>query len=74
VVVEQRGSVAGLDFTLSNLQDCTVFLLGPLAALFIHRLTRCRVYVGPVAGAAFMEGEWVLVIFNTILGSSTHSP
>ena len=58
VILERRDSVAGLDFTLSDLQDCTVFLLGPLAALFMHRLQRCRVCVGPVAGATFMEGEW----------------
>ncbi|GAB4823378.1 hypothetical protein N2152v2_010424 [Parachlorella kessleri] len=55
LILERRDSVAGLDFTLSDLQDCTVFLLGPLAALFLHRLQRCRVCVGPVAGATFME-------------------
>lgn len=56
MVVEPRESIAGLDVTLSDLRDCTVFLLGPLAALFMHRLQRCQVFAGPVAGAIFMEG------------------
>lgn len=43
---------------LLHLQDCEVFLPGPLAALFIHGLQRCQIYTGPVAGAAFIEGEW----------------
>lgn len=56
VVAPSRAEVAGQEFTLTDLQDCTVFLLAPLAALFLHRLRRCRVYAGPVAGACFVEG------------------
>ena len=51
-----REAAAGLEFTLSDLQDCTVLLLAPLAALFLHGLRRCRVLTGPVAGACFVEG------------------
>ena len=56
VVAVGREAAAGLEFTLSDLQDCTVLLLAPLAALFLHGLRRCRVLTGPVAGACFVEG------------------
>ena len=64
MVVEGLDSVSGLDFTLSDLHDCTVVLLGPLAALFIHRLQRCRIYTGPVAGATGLEGEERVVVLG----------
>jgi hypothetical protein len=56
VLAPSREEVAGQEFTLSDLEDCTVFLLAPLAALFMHGLRRCRIYSGPVAGACFVEG------------------
>ena len=56
VVAPSRQAAAGQEFTLSDLEDCTVFLLAPLAALVLHGLRRCRVYTGPVAGACFVEG------------------
>ena len=56
VVAPSREAAAGQEFTLSDLEDCTVFLLAPLAALFMHGLRRCRICTGPVAGACFVEG------------------
>lgn len=56
IVAPSRDEAEGREFTLSDLEDCTVFLPAPLAALFLHRLQRCRVYTGPVAGACFVEG------------------
>lgn len=55
-MVEARDSITGLDVTLCDLTDCSIFLPAPLAALFVRRLTRCRLYTGPVAGATFIEG------------------
>ena len=55
--MQPRGALEGRECTLSDLEDCTLFLLAPLAALFMHRLRRCRVVTGPVAGATFMEGR-----------------
>ena len=49
--------LGGGDFSLSDLSDCTVWLLGRLSALRMARLSRCRVYSGPVAGATFVEGK-----------------
>lgn len=57
VVAVSRPDAAGREFTLTDLEDCSVHLLAPLAALFLHGLRRCRVFTGPVAGACFVEGE-----------------
>ncbi|XP_074580245.1 tubulin-folding cofactor C [Curcuma longa] len=43
------------DFTLSDLNSCEIYLKGRLRALFIHRLTNCRVYSGPVLGSILIE-------------------
>ncbi|KAK3005775.1 hypothetical protein RJ639_017376 [Escallonia herrerae] len=43
------------EFTVSDLVDCEVRLLGCLRALFVHRLRNCRVYVGPVFGSVLIE-------------------
>lgn len=56
VLVLGREEAAGKELTLTDLEDCSVYLLAPLAALFLHRLRRCRVFTGPVAGACFVEG------------------
>ena len=56
VLVLQRADAAGQEFTLSDLEGCTVYLLAPLAGLFLHGVRRCSVYTGPVAGACFVEG------------------
>mmetsp|Transcript_10036 Transcript_10036/g.25574 ORF Transcript_10036/g.25574 Transcript_10036/m.25574 type:complete len:368 (+) Transcript_10036:58-1161(+) len=52
VTAEQLG---GNDFTLMDLEDCKVFLLGRMSALRCHRMSRCRVFCGPVAGSSFFD-------------------
>eukprot|EP00887_Chlorella_sp_A99_P006717 scaffold3.g6717.t1 len=54
-VVHRCSSDGTEDCTLSDMRDCTVFLIGSIAALFAHRLHGCRLYTGPVAGATFVE-------------------
>ena len=53
----RSNSLDGGDFALTDLTDCSVWLLGRLSALRCIRLTRCRVYGGPVCGAAFVQGD-----------------
>lgn len=48
-------ALGGSDYTLMDLEDCTVFLLGRMSALRAHRLSRCRVHCGPVSGSAFLD-------------------
>ncbi|KAL4859053.1 Tubulin-folding cofactor C [Chlorella vulgaris] len=64
VLALSRQDAAGKEVTLSDLEDCVVYLLAPLAALFLAGLRRCKVYTGPVAGACFIEGasDCVLMI------------
>ena len=55
-VVRRAAELAGGDFTLADLEDCTVLLLGRLPALRILRAKRCCIVAGPVDGAAYLEG------------------
>lgn len=63
VIVMKREDIADQDINLANLNDCTICLLAPLAALFIHGLRNCTLITGPVAGAMYIEGT---VCLNTI--------
>lgn len=63
VVVSTAEELGEGDFALTDLRGCTVFLLGPLSALRIHKLRGCQVLTGPVAGATFIEGT---VLFSSL--------
>jgi hypothetical protein len=56
VVRLSREEVSAQEITLSDLEDCTVVLPGAPAALFAHKLRRCRIFCGPVAGGSLLEG------------------
>ncbi|KAF7154135.1 hypothetical protein RHSIM_Rhsim01G0133800 [Rhododendron simsii] len=43
------------EFSLTGLSSCEVRLMGCLRALFIHKLSDCKVYVGPVFGSVLIE-------------------
>ncbi|KAI8571723.1 hypothetical protein RHMOL_Rhmol01G0141700 [Rhododendron molle] len=43
------------EFSLTGLSSCEVRLTGCLRALFIHKLSDCKVYVGPVFGSVPIE-------------------
>lgn len=53
MTADQLGAAA--DFVLLDLEGCTVYLLGQLAALRMLRLRACRVFTGPVTGATFVD-------------------
>ena len=55
-VVRRAAELAAGDFTLADLEDCTVLLLGRLPALRTLQATRCCIVAGPVDGAAYLEG------------------
>lgn len=44
------------EFSLSDLRDCEVRLMGRLRALFMDKLIKCKVYVGAVMGSVLIEG------------------
>ncbi|XP_018847038.1 tubulin-folding cofactor C [Juglans regia] len=54
LVMNFKGSDIG-EFTVSDLDSCEVRLTGSVRALFIHRLSNCRVYVGPVTGSILID-------------------
>ncbi|XP_073150329.1 tubulin-folding cofactor C [Henckelia pumila] len=44
------------EFTLSDLRECQVGLMGCLRSLFVDKLINCKVYVGAVMGSVLIEG------------------
>lgn len=52
IVVEQ---VREGEFTLSHLEDCSIYIVGMLRALYIDHVKSCRVFSGPVTGAVHIE-------------------
>ncbi|KAL0021399.1 hypothetical protein WJX77_012615 [Trebouxia sp. C0004] len=55
-VVVNAEELAGSEYSLTNLQGCTVHLQGPMSALQIRDLVGCRVSTGPVTGPTFVYG------------------
>ena len=47
--------LAGWDFVLANLSNCTIHLQGCLPALRMQNLSACTVIAGPVQGASFVN-------------------
>ncbi|MBA0742174.1 hypothetical protein Gogos_015257 [Gossypium gossypioides] len=54
LVKKLRGTEIG-EFTLSDLESCEVRLIGCCNAVFMNRLTNCKVYMGPVIGSILIE-------------------
>mmetsp|Transcript_37368 Transcript_37368/g.62898 ORF Transcript_37368/g.62898 Transcript_37368/m.62898 type:complete len:440 (+) Transcript_37368:188-1507(+) len=49
------GDGGDAEYMLEDLKDTTVWLCGPMRALFIHRVQNCHIYTGPVRGAMLIE-------------------
>ncbi|KAJ4750516.1 Tubulin-specific chaperone C [Rhynchospora pubera] len=43
------------EFTLSDLENCRVYLKGTVRALFFYRIRNCQVFTGPVLGSVLIE-------------------
>jgi len=50
-----RSDTKGGDWTLYQLVNCTVYLCGPVKALFVHSLHNCKVHCGPVSASCLIE-------------------
>ena len=50
-MVLREGEIGGHDYALTDLTDCVVHLLDVVGALYIKRVTRCRIVVGCVRGS-----------------------
>ncbi len=46
-LIKTSGQVAGRDFVLARLKDCTVFIADTCGAVRADRLENCKVYIGP---------------------------
>ncbi|KAJ4796537.1 Tubulin-folding cofactor C [Rhynchospora pubera] len=43
------------EFTLSDLENCRVYLKGTVRALFFYKIRNCQVFTGPVLGSVLIE-------------------
>ena len=55
-MVRSESELAGGNFTLECLQGCTVYLLGSMSEFRASQLCGCKIYTGPIQGAAFLDG------------------
>lgn len=55
-LVKRATELEGGDFTLADLQGCTVLLLGRVSALRLRGARGCFIVAGPVDGAVYLEG------------------
>lgn len=55
IVVLGPQELDGKDYTIVDLEECEVYLLGSMTALRLHKLVCCKVYSGPVRGSCFLE-------------------
>lgn len=55
------------EVTLSDLKGCTVYVLDPVGAIFLHRLQQCTVVTGPIAGSLLAEGELCITFLKKVL-------
>ena len=46
-LIKTTGEVAGRDFVLARLRDCTIFIADTCGAVRADRLENCKVYIGP---------------------------
>lgn len=63
-------SLGSNEYSLVELKECTVFLVGQISALHIRNLEDCVIVAGPVAGSILIEGECAKCnTANELLGS-----
>lgn len=55
VIVRLPGSVNGLDLTIEDLDDCTVYILDHSAQITVDYCNRTKFVIGPVDGPFFMR-------------------
>lgn len=55
-IIRRASDLGNREFVLLGLENCEVYLLGEMPALRMSRLVGCRVCVGPVRGATFVDG------------------
>ncbi|MCO5547894.1 hypothetical protein L7F22_001346 [Adiantum nelumboides] len=55
VVVRDLKDQEDLEVILENLTNCSVYIRGICRAMYVHKLSSCKVYAGPITGSALIE-------------------
>jgi hypothetical protein len=50
------GEINGHDYAITDVSDCTIYLLDLIGALYIKRAKRCRIVTGPIRGSVHITG------------------
>ncbi len=56
-LVRRDADLAGGDFSVADVEGCTLLLLGRMSALRLRGIRGCCIVAGPVDGATYLEGE-----------------
>ncbi len=54
-LIKLPGQINGIDFCLSNLNNCEVYLMDRMAQIFIDDCINCKIFLGPVEASVFVR-------------------
>ncbi|CAD8115337.1 unnamed protein product [Paramecium sonneborni] len=54
-LIKYPGQLNGLDFVISNCEDCTIYICDHAAQIFVDLSKNCKIYIGPVEGSIFVR-------------------
>lgn len=49
------GDIAAHDYAITDVSDCTIYLMDVIGALYIKRVKNCRIVCGPTRGSAHLD-------------------
>ncbi|CAD8211212.1 unnamed protein product [Paramecium pentaurelia] len=54
-LIKYPGQLNGLDFVISNCEECTIYICDHAAQIFVDLSKNCKIYIGPVEGSIFVR-------------------
>ncbi|CAK66950.1 unnamed protein product (macronuclear) [Paramecium tetraurelia] len=54
-LIKYPGQLNGLDFVVSNCEDCTIYICDHAAQIFVDLSKNCKIFIGPVEGSIFVR-------------------
>ncbi|CAD8200571.1 unnamed protein product [Paramecium octaurelia] len=54
-LIKYPGQLNGLDFVISNCEECTIYICDHAAQIFVDLSKNCKIFIGPVEGSIFVR-------------------
>ncbi|CAK63241.1 unnamed protein product (macronuclear) [Paramecium tetraurelia] len=54
-LIKSPGQLNGLDFVISNCEECTIYICDHAAQIFVDLSKNCKIFIGPVGGSIFVR-------------------